>query len=299
MTISVVIQNNKVMFKDCPVGLFVYNQVLCVKTKSNVYDISNGEHIVLPDESIVYPCYCEGGNRCITVEEKLEGTFDGWKRSSHPSYGLISFNRTYSSGANALFGSSIKHHNPIRMVISHAEMDRGLNKDWYHSRGRIVEIEMSQSQFADAITSFNQGDGVPCTILFTERDGRIPECKFINKTEQFRNEFREQLTDTESGLADCIKEVKDIFDSKKNLTKEDRKNILNALEKAKMNVSCNADFVYNSFAEQMDKTVKESKGEIESFMQNKIQNFAAMAMVVQSTKDTQMIEQIKNPIEIE
>ena len=76
---------------------------------------------------------------------------------------MLSFHRTRSSHASALFGSSIKHKDTIRLEISHGELERGLNHDWYHANKCIVECEMSQSQFAEAITSMNMGDGVPVT----------------------------------------------------------------------------------------------------------------------------------------
>ena len=299
MTISVITQNRR-KFKDCPVGLFIYNGSLCIKTKStNVYVISNGISMSVPDDAEVIPCYCEGGSNNIPMTEKVtDGLFDGWKRSTHPSYALISFNRTYASEANALFGSSIKHRNPIRLTVSHAEIERGLNKDWYHSRGRIVEIEMSQSQFADAITSFGQGDGVPCTLLFTERDGRIPSCNYVNKTEQFSDEFTEHLEETKSRLEKSIEEIQNLFNTKKTLSKSDRERIMSVLRQAKLDISGNATYIYDSFAEQMDKTIQEAKGEIESFTQNKIQNITAMAIAEKSPETIKMIEEMKNPIEI-
>lgn len=67
------------------------------------------------------------------------------------------------------------------MEVKHADIERGLNRDWVYGKSPIVEIEMSYSQFAEAITSFGQGNGIPCTIRYTEKDGKIPECDFISK----------------------------------------------------------------------------------------------------------------------
>lgn len=46
------------------------------------------------------------------------------------------------------------------------------------------------SQFAEAITSFGQGTGIPVTIRYTEKDGKIPPCDFVSKREQFTDEFK-------------------------------------------------------------------------------------------------------------
>lgn len=97
-------------------------------------------------------------------------------------------------------------------------------------------------------------------------------------------------------LGQCIKEVSDIFEKKKTLTKAEREKIIGVLQKAKNNVGCNARYVYNCFNEQMDKTVKEAKGEIESFMQNKIRTFAAKA--ISESTDIDLPKIADNPVEI-
>ena len=87
------------------------------------------------------------------------------------------------------------------------------------------------------------------------------------------------------------------FKRKKTLTKAEKEKIVDVLHSARNNVGCNAKYAYRCFNEQMDKTVKEAKGEIESFMQNKIQTFAAKAISEQNKTD--LLETgIINPIGI-
>lgn len=128
------------------------------------------------------------------------------------------------------------------------------------------------------------------------RDGNIPKCNFVNKIEQFSGEFSEQISGVQDELSLCIKEVSDIFEKKKTLTKAEREKIISVLQKAKNNVGCNAQYVYNCFNEQMDKTVKEAKGEIESFMQNKIRTFAAKA--ISESTEINFPQIADNPVEI-
>lgn len=56
----------------------------------------------------------------------------------------------------------------IRLTISNGFMEREDSQDRYYvktSRKKcIVEVDMSYTQFAEAITSLNMGDGVPVTI---------------------------------------------------------------------------------------------------------------------------------------
>ena len=98
----------------------------------------------------------------------------------HPSFGMLSFNRTHGGHSN-LFGSSIQHNDTIHMVLKEGVVIRGLNDDRYVGEDEILEVEMSQSQFAELITSMNVGTGTPCTIKYLRGKGRINEADFINK----------------------------------------------------------------------------------------------------------------------
>lgn len=108
-------------------------------------------------------------------------------KESHESFGMLGFYRSSVTSAN-LFGSSIKHQHTIRMTLKKAEKGRSLNRDWYSGRGEIVEVEMSQNQFAEMITSMNVGDGVPVTIR--RLNGKTMEpCPEENRRQEFEKEF--------------------------------------------------------------------------------------------------------------
>lgn len=222
-----------------------------------------------------------------TVEETVFGT-----KTSHPSYGTLSFRRR-TGGSTPLFGSSIEHKDTIAMTLYHADITRGLHSDSIYGNKIIAEVEMSYSQFAEAITSMNIGTGVPVTIRWTEKDGRIPACDFINKREQFANEFKENRKKATEISQQIIKDVAELFDSKKTLTKTDKEMILKKLHQLSMDIGGNTDFIMDQFNEQMDKTVMEAKGEIEAFMQNKINSIATAALV--EHRDDLLA--LKNPID--
>jgi hypothetical protein len=179
----------------------------------------------------------------------------------HPSYGCIHISRTQSSGKQSLFGSSIKHSTLIKLEISTAELCRTLNQDWIHSRKPIIEIIMSPTQFADAITSLNQGT-IPVTIRWREGKGQIEEPPYQSKVEQFNNEFE-----------DDIKKVGDALDNVINLAYETKaqKRLIEALKLARQQINSNMPFVNEQFSRQMANTVKEAKGEVEGFVNNLIQ----------------------------
>lgn len=226
-------------------------------------------------------------------EYKTEETQFGTK-TSHPSYGTLAFRRR-TGGATALFGSSIEHRDTIAMTLYHADVTRGLHEDHFYGNKEIVEVEMSYSQFAEAITSMNMGCGVPVTIRFTEKDGNIPPCNFVSKREQFVDEFKEKRKKATDESQQIIKEVENLFEQKKTLTKADKEAIIKKLSKLSMDIGCNMDFIADQFNEQMDKTIMEAKGEIEAFCQNKINSIANAALV--EHKDDLL--KIENPVNIE
>jgi len=226
-------------------------------------------------------------------EYKVEETKFGVK-TAHPSYGTLLFNRAYG-GKIPLFGSSIEHSNVITMELRHADITRGLNRDDIFGNKPIAIVEMSYSQFAEAITAFGQGTGVPVTIRYTEKDGRIPSCDFIGKREQFTGEFKEQTSKAMKKSEELIEEVAELFSSKKALTKTDKENILKKLNMLKSDIGSNIEFIADQFNEQMDKTVMEAKGEIESFCQNKINSIASGSLV----EHREDILKLENPVNIE
>lgn len=60
-----------------------------------------------------------------------------------------------------------------------------------------------------------------------------------------------------------------------------------------MNIGCNMDFIADQFNKQMDETIAEAKGEIEAFMQNKVNSIASEALV----KHKDELLKLENPTE--
>ena len=223
-----------------------------------------------------------------TIEENKLGT-----QISHPAYGMLAFTRM-TGGNQSLFGSSIKHHDTIGMTIRHGNVTRGLHKDWYHGTDEIIHVQMSYSQFAEAITSLNQGTGVPCTIRWQEGKGEIPECEFINKRTQFVDEFNKAIDSCITETDDILKETDAIL-AKKSIGKADREKIAYNMKHIARMMNGNSSFIFKQFQEQMDKTITEAKGEIEAFTQNKLNAIASQALV-EHNKELQNLE---NPVSID
>lgn len=204
----------------------------------------------------------------------------------HPSFGTISFSRC-QGGDVALFGSSIKHMNTIRMEVSHAELHRSLNRDWIMDRNLIVVAYMSPTQFVDAITMMNSGSQ-PITLDYvTGEKEKIPNAPFFSKVQQFNKEFQDQINVVGKQFDDVLKLAKE--------TKA-QKRLIQEIEQLRMNFKNNLPFVNESFTEQMENTVKEAKGEVEAFVTGMIHNYGIEAIRKQSPQIEESPKEIKQLI---
>jgi hypothetical protein len=186
----------------------------------------------------------------------------------HPSFGLISIARTNCSETIPLFGSSIPHRSFIRIDIHNAILYRDLNRDWIHQKGvPIVSIELSMTQFAEAMTSLNT-EGTPCTITFMEGHA-IPEPVFQNKRIQIDNEFKDKMIEIAENTNTYYAKIQELL-TKESIGKKDKVEIMKQLELLQAQIANTLPFIKKQFTEQMDKTVLEAKNEFDAFVDNKL-----------------------------
>ena len=187
----------------------------------------------------------------------------------HPSFGLVGLSRRTSSGVTPLFGSNIQHQHTITLTIKRAENNRHLNRDWFHGREQLIEIELSGSQFSELITSFNMGDGVPCTIRQIGNKS-LPDPPYENPIDIFQKEFASKMNnlgiECQSLIEDCLKMLKE----KATIGKADRDFIAKSIASLMQQIQSNVPFVAEQFNESMNKTVSQAKTEIETFVTNKM-----------------------------
>lgn len=199
---------------------------------------------------------------------------ENFVKDKHKSYGTLQISRVHHSEPVPLFGSSIKHGETVRLRINEAEAKRSSNNDWIMGQGPYIEVEMSLTQFSEAITSLNIGSGTPCTVRWIRNEGQIEACPFVDKRATFEDEMKEKVNQVGEELKKTLELTKALFSEKKPLTKAQKDEILNALTATEMNLNANLPFIYKQFNHQMDKTVLEAKGEVEGFIQNKLTDLA-------------------------
>lgn len=125
---------------------------------------------------------------------------------------------------------------------------------------------MSQSQWAEMVSSIGMGEGTPCTIRHLDGK-RVEDCPYTSVREQFDEEFDDSVQESLEGLRNAVTACEELL-GKKTVTKADREQVLSLIRKACREVSDAVPFIKKQFTEQMDNTVKEARGEIEAFAMN-------------------------------
>ena len=169
------------------------------------------------------------------------------------------------SGHVNLFDSEHKHQAFIALRIMTANRERSLSRDWVYSDKELVEVYMSESQWATMISSLNSGSGTPATLqhFMHERVEQPPE------PEQRVDLFAGEMAQTLSKVIDRIDEM-----SKGRLTKAQ----LQELAMMKQDIKSNMPFVANKFDEHMEKRVERAKADVEAYMNNAVSRVGLAAL---------------------
>ena len=194
-------------------------------------------------------------------------------RDSQPCYGIINFKRVHCNSEH-LYGSEVAHTDVIEMTVKRSDCVHELNHDWYFGKDDIIQLQMSSAQFAQLITSLNMGEGVPCTLTYTEKDGDISQIKWVGQKEKIHNDFNKQMESLKTLVTDDLDEVCGELDSKNvNLTRQ--RELSNKLKQIGRILYDKIPFINKSFMESTDNVQTQAIQEVEARIQSKI-NYISM-----------------------
>lgn len=194
---------------------------------------------------------------------------DKEERFKHDSYGLISFSRCQGNPGR-LFGSSLTNHGTfIRLVICEGERICDLSHDRFHAGKRLIEVDLSASQFAELITTMNVGSGIPCTIrAYNDKVINIPHDE-PTEAEKVQLGFEDNIEDLKKDMRIYQLEINSYLD-KPTISKSDRKEIKRIIENLFVKIHSNLPFVLTSFREATERVVAQAKAEVDSFITHNI-----------------------------
>ncbi len=189
---------------------------------------------------------------------------------THPSFGMLSFSRVDGS-SGPLFGSDLETPSFIRMTLLEGQEDWHLSRKWHHGRGTIVELDMTNSQFAEIITNMNRGSGIPTTIRFRADQGHVPGF-LVEDTlhDQIRADLKhdiKEIVDTADKLAADLDKTL----AESGLSKAKQQSLRDSINKLRRDLTANMPFVLDQYKEALDKTASSAKIEVETFITHKAQ----------------------------
>lgn len=178
---------------------------------------------------------------------------------THPAFGQIGAHRI--SGVRRLYGSDFEHNGFIRIAISTSQLNRNLSRDWYHPRKTLIEVDLSEAQWAHFVSAMNMGAGTPCTIDFIGKEGQMPYLPPVDRKKQFAGEHIERLDDA----LKSINEARKLLDTL-GIPKGKADQVRSKLNSAEQQLSLNLGFVAESFGEHMETTVEAAKAEVHGYI---------------------------------
>lgn len=204
---------------------------------------------------------------------------------THPAFGLAVFSRYSIGGAkHRLFGSSIDSINAISLSIRRCEVQHNLGSDHYFDRGELIEINMTEAQFATLLTTMNVGSGVPVTInhFNGQKMPDLPESKV--EAVKIREKFHSNMAKWKKQLNATTGEIDAILVKKGALNQEEKKRINELTSSLVEQIKGHSSFLVDMFNESVNGAVSEAKAEVESFINSAIQRTGLEALRGQAKK---------------
>lgn len=190
--------------------------------------------------------------------EEQEPTLDEYGAETHPAFGHIQVNRVASSHGVSLFDSEIKHQHFVVLTIRQATRKRDLNRDWIHPTEQIIEVSMSEAQWATMVSSLNSG-GTPVTLSWMRKVGYLPSIPFAPRLELSIEETRRAAHRMFAKAKEALAAVKE----------RPNKGNIRALELALNGAEPNVTYAAKTLAEHAENTVQKAKADIEAMVDSR------------------------------
>lgn len=178
--------------------------------------------------------------------------------TDHPAFGQITANRV--SGHTYLYGSDFDHNGYVTIRIKHSQQIRDLSHEWYYSGKDIVEVALSEAQWATFVSSMNAGDGTPCTVdrIGNEAMPALPPPR--ESKLQYEKEAKEAAADAVAALERLRGKVEDM-----KIPARQKTELLSSIATARGALHSSIPFILSSFGEHAEKIVERAKVEVNAY----------------------------------
>jgi CRISPR/Cas system CMR-associated protein Cmr5 small subunit len=186
---------------------------------------------------------------------------------------LIQFSRV--QGNTTPYGSPFVHQGYICVQICTAREGGDIGHTYHLKDKLLTEIKLSYSQFAEAISAMNIGDGVPCTLSFFNGQRINYEDPPVDEKVAYTAALDEASLAAITSIDEAITEVTEM-----KLTKTAREAILLKLNYAKMQLKSNLPYVVELWAENLEKMQAQAKMEVISYTDALLRDYGVPHLLV-------------------
>ena len=178
----------------------------------------------------------------------------------HPAYGQIGASRV--SGCAILYGSDFEHQHFVVIQISRSELHRGLSRDWPFARNEIIEVALSEAQWAAFVSTLNTGGGIQCTLQHVQGD-KLPDIAAPERRhEQFKMEAAEKLKGALEALRAAREALAGVASSERQKARVREK-----IETAERAMTDGFPWVAKQFSEHMEKVTEKARIEVSAYVE--------------------------------
>jgi len=197
---------------------------------------------------------------------------DDEQEFTHPSYGMVSFTRFTSTGYR-MFGSAVKVNGGVTLCVKRAIRAHTLHHDWYRGREQLIEVHLTELQFAQLLTGMNVGDGVPCTINFVAGEGRVedPPADVLTEAEIVHKDVKEKSRDLGRQLDKAAADIRKVLAESK-VAKGEKEKVLHAVDMFVQEVRHNLPYLMEQFQQSAERVVSELKTEVVAFCERTLRS---------------------------
>jgi len=174
------------------------------------------------------------------------------------------------------FGSRVEHSSRVCVTINTGSLKRDLSNDWIHSERLLVELEFTDAQWAQFVSS-HSGCATPCTFRHYPKGALENGLEVVpgiagdsDARPSFSDEMRETMHKEVERLRESVKQMDAMLASGK-MGKRELQEIRNNVAWGADRVASNVGFVAEQFTEHMETVVSDAKIEIEATMHGTIQ----------------------------
>lgn len=178
----------------------------------------------------------------------------------HPAFAMIGAYRTQGGSFN-LYGSDFVHNHTVTVRIVASTMRRTLSNDWHHGGRELIEVSLSEAQWATFVTAMNVGHGVPCTLQHLQGE-HMPAITRRDIKEVFESEVHEATEKARIALED----LQCTIASTPGISKAKQAELMAKAATAGKALNSTIPWVEKQFRENMEHNVEKAKSEVHGYI---------------------------------